>query len=432
MAIPLIDHSLCVRASSANAPLFRTSPSLTLEGLLRSSQALREKIVVTSMQNKDRLASNEAREAFVKMCAQSGVLIEYAQILCTLPPDEMLDLQRRIVAFRKSNDDALQALIAAKISEMFLQARSTLIAQLRDTSFRAWMRQNNDYLARYGGPARYSDSSNTQWFPRSQAYHSPPEVKPSYPLSSVFAFFNATAGTDLAAIHDNFDQASIIQQLINLANSEQAAIGKVATPDEGVDHDAGAESAGERNTRILKKFRCRVYRAITLYNNPSVIQHVAHHRQTQSLEQSKVLSAAYVDKAIQVLSVQEHMPKTPMVKRQSSRYVVVAPPRHEEKIANAEKQVHKSGFVPTIVFISCALTLLVVVRQFTINMCLLSHTIDWVVGIAHWLNQMCDRVEMFGRTGLSLFECFTPGKLEALMKSEAGAELQKSVQVYTL
>lgn len=88
----------------------------------------------------------------------------------------------------------------------------------------------------------------------------------------------------------------------------------------------------------------------------------------------------------------------------STRFVVMQPPEHEAQIAAAKKDAHSSRFVSTILWVSCALALLVVFRMFIINIISVSHVVDWLLAMAAWLRTSCDRVEMFANTGVAAFQ----------------------------
>jgi hypothetical protein len=47
---------------------------------------------------------------------------------------------------------------------------------------------------------------------------------------------------------------------------------------------------------------------------------------------------------------------------------------------------------------------MVIFRTFFINIISASHVVDWLVAMAAWLRTSCDRVEMFGNTGMATFQ----------------------------
>ena len=173
---------------------------------------------------------------------------------------------------------------------------------------------------------------------------------------------------------------------------------------------------------IVKTFRAIVWRAVTLTNNPCMISDIASRRKqsAQALQGAPAISLANNSilrprgsslclpeveaRSIQSLSVQECRPRALTETRMSTRFVVMQPPEHEAQIAGAKEDAHSSRFVPTILWVSCALALLVIFRTFIINIISVSHVVDWLLAMAAWLRTSCDRVEMFGNTGMATFQ----------------------------
>ena len=96
-------------------------------------------------------------------------------------------------------------------------------------------------------------------------------------------------------------------------------------------------------------------------------------------------------------------------------------------MAEERKGHHQALWVPTAIFICALLSMLLVTRTFCMNMISLASVAEWLMGIVTTLETTCDRVEMMGKTGAAIFQCFTPVKLRAIVETEASAELQKSV-----
>jgi hypothetical protein len=174
---------------------------------------------------------------------------------------------------------------------------------------------------------------------------------------------------------------------------------------------------------ILKAFRAIVWRAVTLTNNSSLICDLVNRRKqsAQAMQGARAISLANESfvrprgssfcclpqveaRSIRSLSVQECRPRALTETRLSTRFVVMQPPDHEAQIAGAKKDAHSARFVPTILWVSCALALLVIFRTFFINIISASHVVDWLVAMAAWLRTSCDRVEMFGNTGMATFQ----------------------------
>jgi hypothetical protein len=205
-----------------------------------------------------------------------------------------------------------------------------------------------------------------------------------------------------------------------------------------------------RKQRALKRFQSKVHRAMTVHNNPSLLALSAMYRQTSilhaaapnSLSTSELTHRPAVrcservhqaetselrEDAVRVMSVVEWEPRTPMVLRRATELVMMPPPEHEERIAARRKLTSKAAFVPSIVFISCSLAMLVILRSFIGNMVSLKYSLAWLLSIVEWLLDTCNQIEMFGTTGFTIFQCFTPHRLQQLVSGDAGRELKKGL-----
>jgi len=151
------------------------------------------------------------------------------------------------------------------------------------------------------------------------------------------------------------DTDEILQQIIALSNSQnkpdvlkakdiahkqKTMLSRSSTPTFATPVGAAAkEDAVQRKHRLLKKFRLTVHRAITLYNNPSIVSLTAMHRKKNHIfdngeNKGKEGDGKVVD--MEVLSALEWTPKTPMVIRQSTVCVCVCVYMHAYKLSNIQ------------------------------------------------------------------------------------------------
>jgi len=296
---------------------------------------------------------------------------------------------------------ALQECIAQKISSLFANARDVLLAQLSNPSFRTWLSENQKSLNSIGVASLPA--------PR------------DYPLSALFAFFVAGAGRDLALQDLGLSPKEIIEQLIQASHAHLALRAKKKSKDDSstaYQTASAEETKAARKTRVLRKFKRTVYLAMTLTNNPLLLKEKTLHRQ------KTVVRAGDDGSNIHLVSVMEDAPGKRSV---SSTKLVLVRPEQLSAMREAEKQNHEALYVPTIIFICAVLSMLLVTRTFCSNMISLVGVAEWLTGIAKTLYEICDRVEMLGNTGLAVFQCFTPGKLRAIVESDAAAELQKTM-----
>ena len=417
-----------------------------LEHLLGATfEVLREMIVAKSFHsNQCKIDNGVESGSFLKLCADCGIPFAYADLLAnSLSVDSVLDLHRRIkevqeqVREEREHAGALEALVVSEVSKIFIDAKETLLEYLQVPKFREWLRRNQDYVSKCNGPVLFEASL---------------AVEPWYPIPSVCAFFNEYACKDVAAGLLDLDHREILNMLILKSNSQnkraqeaEAESGlkqKLKSMASHVSRESArssikcesaetcdAEVAAARKKRVLKKFRSAVYRAVTAYHNPSILSYISqHHKQHNHDDKGGSEQRAGFLGNARMLSVQESTPQTPMVARKSTEFVVIQHPEHEKQITASTWHISQANFTPTILFISCALTGLVIVRTFSLNMCSLMDWVEWLMSLARWLNETCNRIEMFGGTGIALLQCFTPDKMQLMMNSPAAAELQKSLQ----
>ena len=157
--------------------------------------------------------------------------------------------------------NAMQRLVAAEVSKLFMKERDSLLEQLQDPAFRKWLHENGSFICQHGDPVRIGSkwkrvhgvldddhqvlntklaaalqhkqhatftSKQLDSFGESNLKRNSyimagaetwkpvaaPVVQPSFPLASVFAFFNATVAADFQAGESEMDAQDIITQLI--------------------------------------------------------------------------------------------------------------------------------------------------------------------------------------------------------------------------
>ena len=172
--------------------------------------------------------------------------------------------------------------------------------------------------------------------------------------------------------------------------------------EEGEEAGTGGSKGGvgtpheQRRREILNRFRSAVHRAMTIHNNPSLLATTAVYRKSgKGLQAStSAIAAATLNlDTVRVMSVVEWEPRTPLVQRRGTALVLMQP-EHEERVAARRLHAGKASFVPSIIFISCALAMLVIVRSFIGNMVSLKHSAAWLMSIVDWLWDTCDQVEV--------------------------------------
>ena len=341
------------------------------------------------------VADRNKIENFLEVCTRSGVLFEHAEILSCLPADELQRVQSRIEKLQKHGEQdwtslhKVQLLVAAEVSKEFMEARNLLVQQLQAPAFEEWLRENSKILSNPGWPSRTEACT---------------DVEPGFPLAATFAFFQQTVAAESRASPMELSAEDIIQQLIGLGNFHNSpdalkdeALGRTGKEKEEVKPN---DEHGSKDKRLLlKMFRALVYKAVTLQNNPSIIAEFV-------MPRPKAVNTP-VDSHAQelvVLSVQEWKPRAVAEARLSTRFVVMQPPDHEANIADAKKHAQDDYFLPTILWVSIMLALLVILRTFAINMFSHSQIVTWMLDVAAWLNSSCDRVEVAARTSVAFFQ----------------------------
>ena len=374
--------------------------------------ALRETILAEACCGVESVTEEERRETKrekrLDHLTRTGVSTEHAEILVCLPERDFEELRASIEQAQHSSDSqaTLQECVMQKLSGLFGNARDVLLAQLSSPAFRAWLRDHQKSLENIGVKTHLPAARD-------------------YPLSALFAFFAAGAGHDLDIKGGELDLSpeEIIKQMIQASHSHLALLTEKKHKSDSNSMEAcrsapTEESDDDRKRRVLKKFRRTVHIGMTLTNNPSLMQDKTLHGK------EKIVSAGDHGCDIHLVSVLQDAPGSQSVN--STRFVLITP---EELSAMAEERKghHQALWVPTAIFICALLSMLLVTRTFCMNMISLASVAEWLMGIVTTLETTCDRVEMMGKTGAAIFQCFTPGKLQAIVESEASAELQKSV-----
>jgi hypothetical protein len=200
-------------------------------------------------------------------CILAGVLIEHAEILSCLPEDKLLSVQTEIEKLQNEkyqggeSAHAVQKFVASEVSKLFMQERGSLLEQLQAPAFREWLHENESFISEHGGPLQIGskwervhsvlktdiefvnsklasallnkrhgtfnrkeldsfgvrDLTRNSYLKAGGQIFMPvagPVVQPCFPLTSVFAFFNATVAADLQADAVEMTAEGIIQQLI--------------------------------------------------------------------------------------------------------------------------------------------------------------------------------------------------------------------------
>ena len=356
-------------------------------------------------------------EMFLEVCTRSGVLFEHAEILSCLPADELQRVQSKIEKLQKHGQQdwaslhKVQLLVAAEASKELMEARNLLVKQLQAPAFHEWLRENSRILANPGWPSRTVACT---------------DAEKRFPLAATFAFFQATVAADFRAGPLELTADDIIQQLIGFGNFQNGpeflkdeALGRQDTENKEAKPNVELRNVSKDSKIVLKTFRALAYKAVTLQNNPSIIADITMRRRkavdtadTLCRSNSKLSNATSFSRSpvqsraqeLVVFSVQEWMPRAESAARLSTRFVVMQPPDHEAKIADAKKHAKDDFFLPTILWVSIMLALLVIIRTFAMNMYSLSHMVDWLLEVAAWLHSSCDRVEVVARTGVAFFQ----------------------------
>ena len=363
--------------------------------------ALREVILAGSFEDRHH-ASASRKGFFLENCTRYGISLEHSQMVACLPEQTLDDFESQLNALKERHGDgsgasyneSVNRLVSSAVSGLFLQAREHLLEQLQDPVFQKWVREHRKAFLEGG-------LSN----PRNRALHAAPD----YPLSAVFAFFVQTAGQDLALGVHQMETHQILAHLIALGNgqlseatengrlgmgSRAAASGlgaSVGFCEEAAAAAVGEESDDARKRRVLKLFQTKVHKAITLYNNPSIenTSVLRLHRGGGGVDPNS--GASFQQTEMAMLSVEEDTPLAFKSKRKSTHFVV-ARAADQAAAAITYHRLHQASFVPTIVFISCALAMLLVVRAFIFHLLDMQTTVAWLHSIVTFLNDSCDQV----------------------------------------
>jgi len=364
------------------------------------------------------VADRNTIATFLAICTRSGVLFEHAEILSCLPADELQRVQSEIEQLQKHGQQdraslhKVHLLVAAEASKEFMQARNLLVEQLQAPAFHEWLRENSSIISNPGWPSKTVACTDAQ---------------PGFPLAATFAFFQETVAADIRAGPLELSAEDITSQLIGLGNFHNGpdflkdeALGRNSAEME--EAQPAVENSSKDTRFVLKAFRALVYKAVTLQNNPSIIADIAMRRRkavniadvpgtlgrsNSTLSKAPSFARSQVQSRAQelvVLSVQEWKPRAVAAARLATRFVVMQPPEHEAKIADAKKHSQDQFFLPTILWVSIMLALLMIVRTFAINMMSLSHAVGWLLDLAAWLHSSCDRVELVASTSVGVFK----------------------------
>lgn len=396
---PLFDELL----GNTSTPAQRATRVDELQRLLGPTfSALREVILAVSFEDRH-YACASRKDVFLENCTRYGIPLEHGQMVACLPEQTLEDFESQLNALKERHGDgsgtsyneSVNQLVSTALSGLFLRAREHLLEQLQDPSFQKWVREHREAFLEGG-------LSN----PRNRAL----VAAPHYPLSAVFAFFVRTAGQDLTLDVHQMETHQVLAHLIAQSNrqlSEGTDNGRLgessratasAWSASGFCEEATAAAVGEesddaRKRRVLKLFQTKVHKAITLYNNPSIenTSVLRLHKSGGGGGAGPDSGASFQQAEMTLLSVEEDMPLAFKSKRKSTQFVV-ARAADQAAAAKSYHHLHQASFVPTIVFISCELAMLLVVRAFIFHLLDMPTTVAWLHSMVKFLNDSCDQV----------------------------------------